>query len=166
MKKCFTLLWPLITPEDHGLNKIYSALSELLWYCGSWEENIEMTPTLFLHFSEYSPLKRTSTFIWINLNSHHTRNLCSKFDWNWEDVSFFKKFFPICNVKLCPPPWPSGTIICTSLNLHYFRKLSCKYELFWLSASQGKTFFNNLAKFCIFVIISPLKRTWPFIWTI
>jgi hypothetical protein len=45
-------------------------------------------PTLFLHFCDYLPLKRTWAFIWINLNFHHARNVCSKFDWNWPNVSF------------------------------------------------------------------------------
>jgi hypothetical protein len=83
MKKCSTLLWPLIAPRTMD-----SALPELLWYCGSWEENIEMTLPYFCTLVIIPPLKRTSTFIWINLNSHHARNVCSKFDWNWEDVSF------------------------------------------------------------------------------
>jgi hypothetical protein len=47
MKKCFTLSWPLITAEDHGLNKIDSSLSALLWYCGSWEENIKWPYPIF-----------------------------------------------------------------------------------------------------------------------
>jgi hypothetical protein len=33
-------------------------------------------------------LKRIWTFIWINLNSFHTRVVCTKFDWNQLDVSF------------------------------------------------------------------------------
>jgi hypothetical protein len=54
----------------------------------------------------------------------------------------------------------------TSLNLQYIRKLSCKYDLFWLSGS-GEDFLKMTSPhFCIFVIISPLKRTWSFIWTI
>jgi hypothetical protein len=53
-------------------------------------------------------------------------------------------------------------VIWTNLNLHDVRKLSCKYDIFWLSGSQGENFLNTLLNFCIFVIISPLKRHWPF----
>jgi hypothetical protein len=49
-----------------------------------------MTLPHFCTLKIIPPLKRTSTFIWINLNSHHAGNVCSKFDWNWEDVSFLK----------------------------------------------------------------------------
>jgi hypothetical protein len=61
-------------------------------------------------------------------------------------------------------PWPSATILCISLNLHYVRKLSCIHDLFWLSGSKGKKFSMTSPNFCICMIISPLKRTWPFIW--
>jgi hypothetical protein len=53
-------------------------------------------------------------------------------------------------------------MICTRLNLHYVRKLSRKSELFWLSGAREE-FFSMTN---IFVIIFPLTRTWPFIWTI
>jgi hypothetical protein len=51
------------------------------------------------------------------------------------------------------------------LDLH-LNKLECKSELLWLSGSQGKKFQMTSPNFCIFMIISPLKRTWLFIWTI
>jgi hypothetical protein len=38
--------------------------------------------------------------------------------------------------------------------------------LFWLSSSRGEDFqMHGPPHFCIFVIISPLKKTWPFTWT-
>jgi hypothetical protein len=132
-----------------------------------------MTIPYFCTFLIIPPLKKSWKFIWINLNFHHARNVCTKFDWNWPDVSFKKIFFfQYTNTHYknsfpsCPPPWSSRTIICTSLNLHYFRKLSCKYELFWLCGSQGKKNSMISPNFCIFMSISPLKRIWTFIWTI
>jgi hypothetical protein len=119
-------------------------------------------PTLFLHFCHYSPFKRTWTFIWIPIMQEMLVTSLIEIS----KMFHFKRFFPIHNCKMCPPPWLSGTIICTCLNLHYLRKLSYKYEFFWLSGSQGKTFSMTLPNFCIFVITSPLKRTWPFISTI
>jgi hypothetical protein len=115
-----------------------------------------MTLPYFCIFVIIPPLKRTWTFIWINLNSHHARYVCTEFDWNWTDERFFpiyKNSFP----SVCLPPWPSGTIIWTSFNLHNVRKLSCKYELFWLSGSQGK-FFNDLSPFLHFYDYLPFEE--------
>jgi hypothetical protein len=73
------------------------------------------------------------------------------------------------NVKIVSPRVPtltSRTIICISLNMHFVCKLSCKYELFWVNGSQGVKESMTSRNFCIFTSISPLKRTWPFIWTI
>jgi hypothetical protein len=47
--------------------------------------------------------------------------------------------------------------------LYYVRKLSCEYDIFWPSGSQGENFSMTSLNFCIFVIICPLKRKWPFI---
>jgi hypothetical protein len=54
-------------------------------------------------------------------------------------------------------------MIFTNLNLYYIRMLSCKFQLFYPSSSW-EDFWMNQPNFYIFVIISPLKRTWPFIW--
>jgi hypothetical protein len=58
-----------------------------------------------------------------------------------------------------------GTMIWTNLNLHYVRMLSCRFEIFWACGSS-EDFWMTLPYFCIFVIVSPLNRTCPFIWTI
>jgi hypothetical protein len=55
---------------------------------------------------------------------------------------------------------PTRTMIWTNLNLHYIRKLSCRYDLFWLSGSWEDSSMTPL-HFCIFVIISSLKRICP-----
>jgi hypothetical protein len=78
--------------------------------------------TLFLNFCHYPLLKRTWTFISINVDSLHAKIVSTKFDWNWPDVSFWKIFFQYTRKNCfpsCGPSWPLGTIICTSLNLHY-----------------------------------------------
>jgi hypothetical protein len=97
--------------------------------------------------------------------------ICTKFDWNWLAGSGKGVFFPNINISkygfpYCGPSWSPGTMMWTILNLHYIRKLSWKYDLFWLSGSGEKNFQMTPTHFCIFVIISPLKRTWPFSWTI
>ena len=77
------------------------------------------------------------------------------------NINICKYGFPYCGPSRTP-----GIMMLTILNLHYIRKLSCKYDLLWLSGSGGEDFSMTPPHFCIFVIISPLKRTWPFIWTI
>jgi hypothetical protein len=62
-------------------------------------------PTRFLHFCDYPPLKRTSTFIWINLHSHQARHVYTKFDWIWPDSFQYtnvKHSFPSCVPTLTP----------------------------------------------------------------
>ena len=76
-------------------------------------------------------------------------------------INTCKNCFPYCG-----PTRPPGTMIWTNLNLLYVSKLPCKFELSWPCGSWEEDFQMNLTYFCIFVIISPLKRTWPFIWTI
>jgi hypothetical protein len=111
------------------------------------------------------PLKRTWTFIWITWISI----MQEMFVPSLIEIGLmfhFKRFFPTHKFENSFPscvPLPSGIIICTSLNLYYLRKLSCKYELFWLSGLKEKLSLMTLSNFCIFVISSPLKRTWPFI---
>ena len=77
------------------------------------------------------------------------------------NINICKYGFPYC----CPSR-PLGTMMLTILNLHYIKKLSCKYELFWLSGSGEEDSSMTEPHFCSFVIISPLKRTWPLIWII
>ena len=79
-----------------------------------------------------------------------------------------KKIFLNINIcqygfPYCGPSRPPGIMMLTILNLHYIRQLSCKYDLFWLSGSGEEDFSMTPPHFCIFVIISPLKKTWPFI---
>jgi hypothetical protein len=123
----------------------------------------------FLHFVIISPLKRTWPFIWTIQNSFYPRIICTKFDWNWPAGSG-EDFFLYINTSeygfpYCGPSRPPGTMIWRNLNLHYIRKLSCKYDLFWLIGSW-KDFQVTPPHFCIFAIISHLKRTWSLIWTV
>jgi hypothetical protein len=125
-------------------------------------------PTLFLHFCDYPPFEEDLD-LYLNRLEFPSCKKCLYQVW----LKLAKRFFfPIhvytCKNSFpsCPPTWPSRTIICMSLNLHYVRKLSCKYELFLLSGSQRKEFSMTSLNLCIFMIISPLKRTWRFIWTI
>ena len=74
------------------------------------------------------------------------------------NIKICKYGFPYCG-----PSRPPGTKMFTILNLHYIKQLSCKYDLFWLSGSGGEDFSMTPPHFCIFVIISPLKRAWSFI---
>ena len=79
---------------------------------------------------------------------------------------FYYKHICKYGFPYCGPSRSPGTMTWTILNLHYIRKLSCKYDLFWLSGSGEEDFSMTPPHFCIFVIISPLKRTWSLILTI
>jgi hypothetical protein len=77
---------------------------------------------------------------------------------------FLKNILPILNTckngfPYCGPIRPPGIMIWINLNLHYVWELSCKFQLFWSSSSSEITASH-------FYIIFPLKKTWPFIWTI
>ena len=91
----------------------------VLWFM---TRNYLNDPTLFLHFCNYPPLKRTWTFIWINLNSHHA--LCLYQVWLKLACCFWRRFFFNTNISEYgfPNYGPSrhpGTMISRNLNLHY-----------------------------------------------
>jgi hypothetical protein len=126
-------------------------------------------PNLFLHFCDYPPPPSPEEDLDLHLNKLEFPS-CKKCLYQVRLILarcfILKDSFQYTNTKwfplLCPPPWPLGTMICTGLNLQNIRKLSYKYELFLLSGSKGKKLTTS-PNFCIFVIISPLKRNWPFI---
>jgi hypothetical protein len=116
-----------------------------------------MTLPYFCTILIIPPLKRTWTFIWINLNSRHVRD--TKFDWNRPDVDSFqikcKNSFP-----LCPPPWPSGTTICTSLNLQNVRKVFVNMSYSGSVVLKGKNY--DLTKFLHFCDHFPFEEKLAF----
>jgi hypothetical protein len=123
-----------------------------------------------LHFCDYPPFEKDLD---LHLNKPEIPFMQECFVPSLIEISqifHFKRFFPIYKCKnsfpSCGPSRPLAIIICTSSNLHYVRKLSCKSGLFWLSGSWGENVSMTSPNFCIFVNISVLKRTWPFIWTI
>ena len=96
----------------------------------------------------------------VNLNSSGWVVLEKKIFKVFSYINTCKNGFPYCG-----PTQSLEAMILTNLNLHYVKKLPGKIELFWLSGSWEEDFQMTPPYFCIFVIISPLKRTWPFIWT-
>jgi hypothetical protein len=120
-------------------------------------------PTSFLHICNYPPFEKDLDLNLNNLNSHHARYVCTKFDCNWpagsgEDFSFNINIseygFPNCG-----PSRPPGTIISWNLNLHYIRKLPCKYDLFWLSGSgDWRRFLNDPTPFLHFCDYLPFEE--------
>jgi hypothetical protein len=129
-----------------------------------------MTPPYFFFiFVITSPLKRTWPLSSTILNPLYLWMICTKSDWNWPPGSEWRKdFSPKVNsckdgFLHCGSIQPPGTMIFTNLNLQYFRKLFVKSELFWL-CGLWEDFQMNPPYFCIFVIISPLNKTWPLIY--
>ena len=90
-------------------------------------------------------------FIWTNLNPLHPTMHCAKFHWNWpsgsypfgkrQSPTFEQTWIPFTQSRFVPSfgwNWPSGS---------------------------GEDFSNWSMYFRFFIIISPSKRVWPFIWT-
>mgnify|MGYP003686606297 CR=1 FL=1 len=53
------------------------------WPSVSGEKEFLISSMNFHYFVIISPLKRTGSFIWTNLNPLHPRMLCAKFGWKW-----------------------------------------------------------------------------------
>ena len=82
---------------------------------------------------------------------------------------FFKEYPYIFQCKIlighCGPTLPPDVMIWTNLNLHYLRMLPHEFHLSWPSDSGEEDFLKMPLIFNKFMIISPWKRAWPFIWT-
>ena len=104
-----------------------------------------------------------------NLNSLHPRMISPKFDWNWssgsEDEDFqissmyFCYFVIISHWKWA---WP---FIRMNLNPFHPRMICAKFDWNYPSGSAEENFHISSMYFRHFVIISPWKWAWPFIWT-
>ena len=57
------------------------------WLSGSGEDFL-ISSMYFHYFVIISPWKRAGSFIWTNLNPHHPRMFCAKFDRNWHSDSW------------------------------------------------------------------------------
>jgi hypothetical protein len=149
----------------HYIRKL-SCKYYLFWLSGSKEDfwitlphfcnylPFEEDLALYLNTLEF-PLPKDDLYeVWLKL-------VC----WFWRrfffNINTCKYGFPYCG-----PTQPLDTMMWTILNLHYIRKFSCKYDLLWLIGFGEEGFYMISPHICIFVIISPLKRNWPFIWTI
>jgi hypothetical protein len=126
-----------------------------------------MTPPHFLHFCDYLPFENTWPLICTNLNSLYLRIICTKFYWNWlassgeEDFFFnanttYYNGFPYCGPSRPRVPWLVQTWIYI-ISESFYANMSSSGSVF------SEKILNAPTHFCIFVIISPLKRTWPLI---
>jgi hypothetical protein len=75
------------------------------------------------------------------------------------NINICKYGFPYCGPSRSP-----RTMMWTILNLHFIRKPSCRYNLLLAQWFWRRRFLNDPHP--IFVLISPLKRAWPFVWRI
>ena len=69
--------------------------------------------------------------------------------------SLFRNYLPMEN---------SMVFICTNLNPLHPRMLCAMFGWNWLSGSGEEEYLIYSMHFRVFVIISPWKRVWPFIW--
>jgi hypothetical protein len=103
------------------------------------------------------------------LNSLHQRIICTKFDWFWpagsgeEDSYKFSVYFYSFTII---SPWKRAIpFLWKKINSHHPRIICAKSGSNLPNGFGGEDFQMTPYHFYIFVIISPLKRTWPFIWT-
>ena len=98
-----------------------------------------------------------------------SKDACAKIGWNWlsgsweEDFlisSMYFRYFVIVS------PWKRlGPFIWTNFNPLNPKMLCAKFCWNWPSVLEKKIFLISSMYFRYFVIISPWKRTGPFIWT-
>jgi hypothetical protein len=124
---------------------------------------------IFIIFVIISSLKRTWSLRWTNLNYLCLRIICTKCDWIWLCGSgeYYQKFSVYFYYFAIISPWRRvSPFIWTNLN---------PPPSVWFVVSLVRIDTVVLEKmfkwpqpnpiFYIFLIISPLKRSWPFIWT-
>ena len=126
-----------------------------------------MTSPNFCIFVIISPLKRNWSFISTILKSLYQRMICTMFDWKWPAGSGEDLFFNMsCNYHGFPimaPPDP---------RVPWFEEIwiYIMSESFHVNMTFSSSVVHEKTNFKwphpIFVIISPLKRNWSFIWTI
>ena len=108
-------------------------------------------------FLYYLALEKGWHFIWTKLNSHHPRMLCQVWlklvKWIWK-----RKFLNVVYVLLLLRIW-------TNL-IPFNQNMFCvRFVWNWSRGSGKKDVIFSSMYCCFFVIISPWKRTWSFIWT-
>ena len=137
-----------------------------------FEKNIFKWPhPNFNFFVIISPLKKTWPFIWTDLNPLYSRMISIKFDsmlaqWFWRrrflnDPTPILHFFFVI-ISTLKRTW---SFIWTNLYPLHPRMICIQLHSIWPSGSGEKNIKCLRPNFTFFVIISPLKRTWPFIWT-
>jgi hypothetical protein len=158
----FEETWIYVISESSHVNMTYSGSVVL-------EKKTLKLPDPIFVFLWLSPLWRGSSPLFEQFRIPFTQawfeSSFIEFDIVFPEIFFFNINICKYGFPFCGPTQPPGTMMWTILNLHYIRMLSCKYDLFWLSRS-GEDVYITPPHFCNFVIISPFKRTWPFIWTI
>ena len=133
-----SLTWENTREEDLNFVNVFSLLRNYYWPHGFGEEHFKILSMFFCYFVIIFPWKR-GAFIWTNLNPLHPRMLSAKFGWNWPSVSGEDSFIDWMELY-------AVSAIFQPCNGGHFKK-------------------NLLMYFHYFVVISPSKRTGPFIWT-
>jgi hypothetical protein len=122
-------------------------------------------PTPFLHFCNYPPFEEDLD-LHLNKPEFSSCKICLYQVWLKLARCFtLKDSFQYTYVKIVSP-LVSPILTLGDHNLYKLKSAPCQIWAIlgqWFSREKN---YNDLAKFSIFMIISPLKRTWPFIWTI
>jgi hypothetical protein len=124
-------------------------------------------PTLILHFCDYPPFEED---VDLHLNKLQFPSRKTYLDQVWLKMArcfILKDSFQNKNVKIVSP-LVSPILTLRNHNLYKLCTMSKSLDVYmsYFGSMVLNNFFSMPPNFRIFVIISPLKKTWPFIWTI
>ena len=134
-------------------------------------ENIIKALSMHYHFSLIiSPWKRVGPFIWADLNRLSPKDALCQVWLKLAQCLWSKRFFFISSMYfrffVIIAPWKrAGPFISTNFNPLHPRMHSAKFGWNRPNGSGVEDFLISSMYFCYLVIISPLKRIGPFIWT-
>ena len=140
------------------------------WPSGSGEEDFWISSMFVRYFVIISPWKRAGPFIWTNSNPLYPRMHCAKFGcWNWSSGSGEEDFWissMYFHYFVIITPWKRArSSIWTEFNSFHPRVHCDKFEWNWPSGFGEEDYLISSMFVHHFVIISPLKRAGPCIWT-
>ena len=133
-KKTGSFIWTNLNPLHP---RMHCAKFGWNWPRG-YGEDFKISSMYFHYFVNISPWERTGPFIWINVNSHHSRMLCAKFGWNWISSSGEEDFFNFVNGFLLfrnylPLEKGAGPFIWTNVNSLHPLMHCAKFGWIWPS---------------------------------
>ena len=166
LEKGRALFWTNLNPLHP---RMHCAKIVWNWLSGSGEEDFIFSTMYFSLFRNYLPLEKGGALHLNKLESPSPKDaLCQVWlkitQWFWRRIFFMSSMY--FHYFVIISPWKrAGPFIWRNLNPLHPRMLCAKFGWNWLSGSGEEDFLVSSMYFHYFVIISPWRRTGPFIWT-